>query len=192
MPIDQRSSEEIYKSVHSAYITDIVPSIRNLYEITNQVRESFLLVHCAILSLSGFYSGTKDTSGKTYTRFVTDFFPEHYAPEVLWKSLRNGLVHGYTFTGNYILAFKHPEAHMAIARNVMSKKTGLRENLIVLNFENFLEDLETAAVFYFMAVEKSPDLLGKLCKRYEFAPPVEYVRDYEIPVSSELGFLRER
>lgn len=65
--------EEKVAYVKETYITDIIPRIGMMYEKTNQVREVFILVHCAILSLSGFYKGTQDTDGNTYNPNTTPF-----------------------------------------------------------------------------------------------------------------------
>ena len=56
-----KNSDEIFEAVREAYLAHIIPCIRLVYEKANQVQESFILVHCAILSLSGFYAGSKDT-----------------------------------------------------------------------------------------------------------------------------------
>jgi len=176
MELAQKPNEKL-AAVREAYLLDIIPNIRRIYEKTNRVRESFVLVHCAILSLSGFYAGTKGTSGTTYRQYVADFFPNGYAPDRLWKDLRNGLVHGYTVTSTYVLAHKHPEMHLYLRRGVKSERTGIPADLTFLNFENFLDDFERAASLYFEKVQAEPELLSKLCKRYDVAPPASYVSD---------------
>ncbi len=70
------------------YLGAIIPNIRRIYEGTGTAWESYILVHCALLSLSGFYAGSDDTGGGTYRKFVSDFFPSQYAGSDLWKDLR--------------------------------------------------------------------------------------------------------
>jgi len=175
-----RNPNEKFDAVKDAYLTHIIPSIRLVYEKANKVRESFILVHCAILSLSGFYSGSNDTNGATYRKYVADFFPKGYDPDNLWKDLRNHLIHAYTITRTYVLAHKHPERHLAVARNVKSELTGISADLTFLNFENFLDDFEKSAKSYFKKAKLEPDLLTKLSNRYDIAPPASYISDKEI------------
>ncbi len=183
--------EEKIRVVKDAYITDIIPSIRVLYEKTNQARESFTLAHCAILSLSGFYAGSKDTNGTTYRAFIKDFFPNYYDPAKLWKDLRNGLVHAYTYKSTYILAHKHPELHTQILPGIKNERNGLIYDLMIINFENFLEELEQAGVLYFLKTESETAIREKLCKRYDYTPPIIYVPDSSIPLESPLGLLKK-
>lgn len=172
-PIDK------FLRIREAYLVHIIPNIRHTYEKTNLPQECFILTHCAILSLSGFYAGTKDTKGKTYREFVKDFFPSQYASEGLWKDLRNSLIHAYTLTSTYVLSHRHPEKHLSHEK-VRSERTGKLVDLIFLNFETFLLDLEQAARSYFKRAETESDLLTKLCKRYDLAPPATYISDAEI------------
>ena len=179
MTLTQKPNEKL-AAVREAYLLHIIPSIRRVYKKANQVRESFVLVHCAILGLSGFYAGTKVTNGATYRRYVADFFPNGYDPVRLWKDLRNSLVHAYTLTSSYILAHKHPEMHLYLVKGVKSERTGMPTDLIFLNFENFLDDFEQAARLYFEKVQVESDLLTELCKRYDIAPPASYISDKEV------------
>jgi len=172
--------------VKETYSARIIPNIRRAYEKTNLVQECFILAHCAILSLSGFHAGTKDTSGATYRKFVADFFPSQYDPMGLWRDLRNGLIHAYTLTSTYVLSHRHPEMHFYQMKEVRSERTGELAGLTFLNFENFLLDLEQAARSYFKKAETEPDLLIRLCKRYDFAPPATYISDSEIPDNAKL------
>jgi hypothetical protein len=172
--------EDKLAAVREAYLRHIIPGIQRVYEKTNQVREPFILAHCAILSLSGFYAGTKDTNGATYREFTADFFPSGYDPRALWKDLRNSLVHAYTLTSTYILAHRHPEKHLQQERNVKSERTGKPADLTYLNLENFLNDLRQAALCYFQKVETDPELISKLCTRYDIAPPASYISDEDI------------
>jgi hypothetical protein len=175
-----KSPNEKFDAVRNAYLVRIIPSIRLVYEKANQVRESFILVHCAILSLSGFYAGSKDTTGATYKKYVADFFPAAYDPDNLWKDLRNHLIHAYTITCPYVLSHKHPEKHLSVAKNVKSELTGILYDLTYLNFENFLDDFEKSAKSYFEKAKLVPDLMTKLSNRYDVAPPAIYISDKEI------------
>jgi len=183
------TEEDKLAAVRKAYLTDIIPGIQNVFEQTNRVRESFILVHCAILSISGFYAGTKATTGATYKRFVHDFLPKEYSAHQLWKDLRNSLVHGYTITQTYVLAHRHPEMHLRQAKGVRSQRTGVMADLTYLNLEDFLEDFRQATTTYFGRVEAEPDLLDKLCARYDVAPPATYVADENIADSLRSDFM---
>jgi hypothetical protein len=65
-------------------------------------------------------------------------------------------------------------------KGVKSALTGIPADLTFLNFENFLNDFEGAASLYFEKVHAEPELLWKLCKRYDVAPPASYVSDEQI------------
>jgi len=172
--------------VRRGYLSEIIPSVRLVYETSNKVRESFVLVHCALLGLSGFYAGSRDTSGHTYCKFVDDFFPAGYDSRKLWKDLRNSLVHAYTLTSTYVLSHKHPEMHLYVMRDVESERTGQLTDLVFLNFENFLDDLEMAARRYFKKAKTEPDLLNRLSARYDVAPPATYISDQEVVEKTRL------
>jgi len=175
--VSAQKCEDKLAAVREAYLKCIIPGIQHVYDKTNQVREPFILAHCAILSLSGFYAGTKDTGGATYREFIAAFFPSGYDPRALWKDLRNSLVHAYTLTSTYILAHRHPEKHLQQERNVKSERTGKPADLTYLNLENFLNDLRQAALSYFQKAGTDPELISKLCARYDIAPPATYITD---------------
>jgi len=175
-----QAPEDKLAAVKEAYLVHIIPGIQRVYDKTNQVREPFILAHCAILSLSGFYAGTKDTSGSTYRKFVADFFPSGYDARALWKDLRNSLIHAYTLTSTYILAHRHPEKHLQQEKKVKSERTGKLADLTYLNLENFLDDLQQAASSYFEKVETDPELVNKLSTRHDIAPPAAYISDEDI------------
>jgi len=175
-----KTPQEKLAAVKSAYLLHILPGVQHVYERTNQVREPFILAHCAILSLSGFYAGSKDTNGATYRTFVADFFPSGYSPDRLWRDLRNSLIHSYTLPSTYILAHKHPEQHLQLFKNLRSERTGKLANLLCLNFENLYDDLWQATWQYFRKAEADTNLLNNLCIRYDLAPPASYIPDKEI------------
>jgi hypothetical protein len=179
MPLAKNANEK-FNAVKGAYLNHIIPSIRIVYEKANKVRESFVLVHCAILSLSGFYAGAKNTNGATYRDYVSRFFPKGYPVERLWRDLRNGLVHGYTLTSTFILTHKHPELHLYLRKNARSERTGELADLTFINFENFLDDFEQSAESYFKGASLDSVLLGKLCDRYDIAPPADYFLDEKL------------
>jgi hypothetical protein len=180
-----KNPDEKFDAVRSAYLAQIIPSIKLVYEKANQVRESFILVHCAILSLSGFNSGSRDTTGATYRKFIADFFPMGYDPDKLWRDLRNHLIHAYTITRSYVLAHKHPEKHLSVEKNIKSELTGIPTDLTYLNFENFLDEFEKSAISYFQKAKSDPDLMTKLSNRYDVAPPAIYFTDKEIAAYSK-------
>jgi hypothetical protein len=103
----------------------------------------FILGSCFIDMLAGFYFGItqedlkKRESGKRYKEFVGKYLTR-YDAEVLYKDLRCGLVHDYAEGGSYTFTDNHPELHFKIT--VQGK--------IILNLENFLDDLKAAYELY--------------------------------------------
>jgi hypothetical protein len=182
-----KTAEEKLAVVREAYLAEAIPAIRFVYNRTNLVRESFILVHCALLGISGFYAGGKRTTGATYSRFVDDFFPSEYRGGELWEDLRCNLVHGYTITKTYVLAHRHPEMHLAQEKGVRNERTGELADLTYLNFEDFLGDFKQAITTYFARAEAEPELIGKLCARYDIAPPATYVSDKDVSQPPRIG-----
>lgn len=183
-----QNPNEKMDAVKEAYLSHIIPNIMVVYEKTNLLQEPFILTHCAILGLSGFYTGEKNTGGSTYKAFVAGFFPSQYNPDGLWKDLRNSMIHAYTLPSHsYILAHKHPEKHLRLEKDVKSSRTGQRYDLIYLNFEDFFSDFSQAAQSYFEKVEAAQDLIKKLCSRYDIAPPASYIPDRDVKPGSRLA-----
>lgn len=120
----------------------------------------FIFMACAIDYLAGFWWGrsTKDQVKAAYTGFITEYFPKgRYDAYGLYDSLRNGLIHMFTLRGKkYVLT--HNNTH----RHLKSDPFGR----IILNAEDFRDDLAEAKEQYFRDVEGKPDLLDKLLERY--------------------------
>lgn len=121
----------------------------------------FIFMACAIDYLTGFRWGASNQSKvrKAYVEFIEEFFPAgKYDAEGLYESLRNGLVHMFTIRNKkYGLVHNRSDLHL---------KTNKSGHLI-LNAEDFRNDLEAAKEKYFEAVESSPELLAKLVERYD-------------------------
>ena len=121
----------------------------------------FILMACAIDYLAGFWWG-KSTSGKVrlaYTGFVKRYFPPRsYDPDGVYDSLRNGLVHMFTIKAKKY-ALTHNNAHLHLKEDSAGQ--------LLLNAENFRNDLVSAKEKYFSEIEADPDLLDKLLLRYE-------------------------
>lgn len=115
----EMSKKEKYERVKDAYLNDILPNIWVIFETTHKTPEVFILSHCAILSLSGFYSGAKDTNKNTYREFIKDLFPLPYNPDNLpynadhlYFDIRCNLIHAYTIPKLYIMTWGHLELHL--------------------------------------------------------------------------------
>jgi len=115
---------------------------------------------CAIDYLAGFWWGksTKGKVEKAYTGFINEYFPKgRYDANGLYDSLRTGLVHMFTIKGKkYALIHGHPELHLKTHRAVH----------IILNAEDFCDDLTSAKDRYFDDVEATADLLNKIVERF--------------------------
>jgi hypothetical protein len=93
---------------------------------------AFILASCFIDYMAGFIAG-RETTGKDYKQIVKDYLPSLYDPEKLYKDLRCKVVHNYSEGGSYIFVDAKPALH---GQKVDSK--------IVINLENFIDDLEVA------------------------------------------------
>ena len=122
---------------------------------------AFIWLACAIDWLAGFWWG-QSTDGhvkQVYVGFISNFFPQSkYIAEDLYDSLRNGLVHMYTIKGKkYALKHQEPTLHLKVTTDAH----------VVLNLENFFDDVVKAKNGFFDAVELDPLLLDKVIIRYE-------------------------
>lgn len=111
---------------------------------------AFILSSCFIEYLAGFRYG-KETSGKDYKNFITNYFNGKYDPEKLYKDLRCRLVHNYSEGGTYTFIDNHPELHKKITQ----------DGKIVLNLEDFVSDIEAVLKLYFNEL-KSDNAIFKL------------------------------
>jgi len=93
---------------------------------------AFILASCFIEYMAGFITG-HETKNKDYKQFVKDYLPSLYNPEKLYTDLRCKLVHNYSEGGSYIFAYERPELH---GKNISNK--------MVINLENFIDDIESA------------------------------------------------
>ena len=120
----------------------------------------FVFMACAIDYLAGFWWGksTKRHSKDAYIGFIDEYFPKgQYDAHGLYDSLRNGLVHMFTIKGKkYALVDKLHGFHLQVSE----------EGQIILNAEDFRDDLLEAKEKYFDEVEARHDLLDKWWERY--------------------------
>jgi len=120
----------------------------------------FIFMACAIDYLAGFWWGksTKNQGKAAYTGFINSYFPPgRYDAEGLYDSLRNGLVHMFTIKNKkYTLTHNNP--HLHLKRDPYGQ--------VILNAEDFRNELVGAKERYFDEVEARSDLLDKVLDRY--------------------------
>ena len=93
---------------------------------------AFILASCFIDHMAGFIAG-RQTTNEDYKQFVKDYLPNMYDPEKLYSDLRCKMVHNYSEGGSYIFAYANSAVH--------GRTNGAK---IVINLENFIDDLEAA------------------------------------------------
>lgn len=116
---------------------------------------AFILSSCFIEYLAGFRYG-KETSGNDYKNLVKNYLPQ-YNKDKLYKDLRCKLVHNYSEGGSYLFTDNNASLH--------GKPT--TDNKIVLNLENFIDDIESALNTYFEEIKSNEDLFKHAIKRYK-------------------------
>ncbi len=129
---------------------------------SNDALVAFILMSCAIDWLASFWWGedTRNHVADAYRGFVDRYFlPQgRYDSDGLYGSLRNGLVHLFTIKGGrYALKHNQPALHLRPGK----------DDLIILNCEDFCSDLIAAKDRYFDEVETDHVLLDKAWERYE-------------------------
>ena len=120
----------------------------------------FIFMACAVDYLAGFWWGesTKGQVDNAYTGFINEYFPKgRYDATGLYDSLRNGLVHMFTIKNKkYALTHNNPGLHLKNDRN----------GQIILNAQDFRDDLIAAKERYFADVEVQAELLDRVLDRY--------------------------
>lgn len=114
---------------------------------------SFILASCLIDHLTCYYFGEESTR-TNYIEFVRRFLPKYNA-EDLYYCIRCKLVHNYSVDGDY--AFTH-NRHSLHLKDEQGK--------IMLNLNDFINDIESATQAYFAAVSNTDLLKKRLVKRY--------------------------
>ncbi|MGZ3578552.1 MAG: hypothetical protein ACXU98_05990 [Syntrophales bacterium] len=136
----------------------VIASVDRL--IKSEALIGFVFMACAIDYLAGFWWGksTKGEVEKAYIGFVDEYFPKNkYNSKGLYDSLRNGLVHMFTIKNmKYALTHGHPELNLRVTSS----------GHMLLNADDFRDDLVEAKNKYFDAVEDDDVLMDKLKERY--------------------------
>jgi hypothetical protein len=166
----ERSYEEKLRwlSWFRAHFDDWVTRTIESYVDEPDALTGFLWIACAIEWLAGFWYGasTKGKSGEVYRDWLKEYFPPVYDPDLLYDSLRNGLVHSFTIKGkHYGLLYNNSRYHLRKDTNGQT----------MLNARDFFDDWQTAKEKYFDEVERDAALLDKAFERFardEFLGPV--------------------
>jgi len=116
---------------------------------------AFILASCFIEYMAGFVVG-RETKGEDYKQFVKDYLPNTYDPEKLYADLRCKLVHNYSEGGSYIFADGKPDLH--------GKNLG---NKMVVNLENFVDDIECALKKVINELNSDSEKWEKAEQRYD-------------------------
>jgi len=116
---------------------------------------AFILASCFIEYMVGFVVG-RETKGEDYKQFVKDYLPNTYDPEKLYADLRCKLVHNYSEGGSYIFADGKPDLH--------GKNLG---NKMVVNLENFVDDIECALKKVINELNSDSEKWEKAEQRYD-------------------------
>jgi hypothetical protein len=124
----------------------------------------FLLGFCLIDAAAGFHSGrTKEMQaviGKHFRTFVTTYMPR-YDADALYHDLRSGLVHSYSVGQTY--SFTDLER---AGKHLETRQFSFGER-ILLNLEDFVDDLERALDALFEDIQTKPERFELAKTRYE-------------------------
>lgn len=140
----------LWHSLHDMAFLDIKRASQG-----NAKMGAFILASCYIDYLSGFRYG-KNTKGLDYVRFVREYFNDKYDASKLYQDLRCKLVHNYSEGGSYAFTDNHPELH-----NIKTS-----DGRIMLNLENFVDDIETVLKKYFEELRTDDEKFKLAQNRY--------------------------
>ncbi len=135
-------------------LIDLENALRGSYRAVTDARGmgSFILGFCFIEWLASYYFA-RQVCGDDYREFVKRFMPQYDTRE-MYKSLRCGLVHGFTDRGKgYDFREDRPNNHLKFA-----KLKGSSESRRVINLSNFQKDLEAAMEELFSVLRSNPEM----------------------------------
>lgn len=140
----------LWHSLHDMAFLDIKRASEG-----NAKMGAFILASCYIDYLSGFRYG-KNTKGLDYVKFVKEYFADRYDASKLYQDLRCKLVHNYSEGGSYAFTDNHPERH----------NFKISDGRIMLNLENFLDDIEGVLKKYFEELKTDEEKFKLAQNRY--------------------------
>lgn len=115
---------------------------------------AFILGSCLIDCLTSFYNG-KDSTAKDYKDFISKFLTK-YDSNKFYKDLRCKLVYNYSEGGSYIFIDGKPNKHLGIDKN---------SGKVIINLENFIEELEDIVDYYLRLLEEDNDVYEKAIRK---------------------------
>lgn len=138
----------------------------------------FILGTLLIDYLAGFYTGvTKKTlykdSGERFRAFSKKYiskFDNRYNSNHLWSAIRSRLVHNYAVDLDY--GFTHSEQDGKHFEKKMHKNG---KEYIVLNLQDFLNDIQQAGQQYLHDLKKYKNYYNKAFKRYKSIGLIGYI-----------------
>jgi hypothetical protein len=142
--------DSLWNSLHDMAFLDIKKASAG-----NAKMGAFILASCYIDYLAGFRYG-KNSKGLDYVRFVKEYFTDKYDASKLYQDLRCKLVHNYSEGGSFAFTDNHPERH-----NVK-----IPDGRIMLNLENFVDDIETVLNKYFQELRTDDEKYKLAQNRY--------------------------
>ncbi len=164
-----QTKHDIISRLKNALLNNALKEIKIIANSEAKI-SAFILLSCFIEYIAGFRYGK--TSKDSYTKFVAEYLKK-YIPKKLKNDLRNKIVHNYSEGGTYALAFNKPHLHLSIVHN----------KRVLLNLEDFLEDIENAALRYFNEMETNSKIFELAKKRYS-----EYGILGYLPIGSNVPF----
>ncbi len=136
MPITQEEKNQLIQTLETSLLHMALEDIKRASGGGSKMG-AFILCSCYIDYLAGFRYG-KPAGRSEYKQFVTEYL-KMYDPEAIYHDMRCGIVHNYTEGGSYIFMHEHPELHRY-------QQAGVGK--ICLNLEDFISDIESAALKY--------------------------------------------
>jgi hypothetical protein len=115
--------------------------------VGNNVLASFILCSCFIEQVATYRYGTQNVGHPEFKRFIDEYLVG-YDGRLLRADLRNKLVHNYSLGETYSLTMQSRDAHLREATN----------GSIILNLENFVEDLERALQSFLHQLVTDPNV----------------------------------
>jgi len=166
------TKEELLEKMDKALREWALGDIKASYFRGGAAMASFILGACFIDVMAGFRYWTDEKSakgpgmaGRRFRCFVTEYLPERYDAETLWRDLRNHLVHSYTEGGTY--SFTHEERDGRHFEEWSGK--------IILNVEDFIEDLEQAYEKLAKDIREDSRIFFNAKERYEAIGLLRYI-----------------
>lgn len=173
------SQKKLIRKIRNRLLNKVFRQIKEISKPDGGKELYGFILGCLLIDyFAGFYTGvTKRTlyrnSDKRFKRFVKRYISKYdnrYNSDHLWGAIRSRLVHNYAVDLDYGFTHSNKEGEHFERRKHMNGK-----EYIILNLEDFLNDIERAAKEYLKDLRKYKTYYTRAWRRYKSIGLIGYI-----------------